>query len=363
MENFLSGGINELKQAKTAITKANSLNEDMLESEKLLKSNDKDVEAQKKFMNDKIASSVKNRREELEKYHDEQIAEAKRELKSIEKDRKAAKAKAVNSRISGETGSYSAENKKLNSQIRSIFKQAKIPAFFNNGLFYSLFQPKTVKDFIVLAIAVILTIAVIPNVVCLLLDVSTWIKVLIYIGIVLLFVFIYFVILISTRSAGKTAAFEKVRTIRKNIKNNKKQIKITSDNIRTDTDESVYGLEEFDENIEKITAVIEEKEDAKVAALKDFDITTAESIKKEIENENIPIIQQLEADGKALKADYAQKQIAAKDAQDDIKNTYAAYLGSKNATPDKIDEMISVIEEGKAQTIMQALDIINGEIK
>lgn len=99
------------------------------------------------------------------------------------------------------------------------------------------------------------------------------------------------------------------------------------------------------------------------AALKDFDTNTAARIRMEIENENIPVIQQLEADGKALKADFVQKQADAQAAQTEINNTYAAYLGAKNATPEKIDDMITIIEEGRASTIMQALDIINGEIK
>ncbi len=363
MDNFLSGGAAELKQAKTAITRANKLNEAMLESEKLAKANDKDVESQKKYMNDKIESTIKSRRDELERTHDNQIAEVKKDLKNVEKDRKTAKAKAINDRITGETDSYATENKKLKGQIKTLFKQAKIPTFFNNRLYYALFYPKTILDFLILAAVVILTIAVIPNIVIALIDTTTFLKILLYVGIVLVFLAIYFIILITTRGPAKEVALEKARAIRKRIRSNKKQIRITSDNIRTDTDESSYGLEEFDENIQQINAAIEEKEEAKAAALREFDETTAARIRMEIENENLPVIQQLEADGKALKADFAQKQIDAQNAQTEINNTYAAYLGAKNASPEKIDDMITLIEEGRAQTIMQAIDIINGEIK
>lgn len=363
MDNFLSGGAAELKQAKAAITRANKLADEMLESEKLVRSNDKDVESNKKYMKDKIESTVKSRRDELVKSHDTIIAEAKKELKNIEKDRRNAKAKAINTRISGETDSFSNENKKLRGQVKTLFKQAKIPGFLNNRLFYALFYPKTILDFLILALVAILSIAVIPNLVIYLIKTTTFIKILIYIGIVLLFLAVYFIIMVSARGSAKEAAVEKARAIRKRINNNNKQIKATSDSIRTDTDESTYGLEEFDERIQQVTAAIEQKEDEKAAALKDFDTNTAARIRMEIENENIPVIQQLEADGKALKADFVQKQADAQAAQTEINNTYAAYLGAKNATPEKIDDMITIIEEGKASTIMQALDIINGEIK
>ena len=363
MENFLSGGINELEQAKAAIIKANRLEEDLLESERLLKANDKDIEAQRKAMNDKIESSVTSRREELEKFHDEQITESKKSIKAIEKERKAARAKAVNSRISGETGAFADQNKKLNSQIRAMFRQAKIPTFCNSAAYYSLFHPKTVKDFIILAVCVLLAVAVIPNVVCLLIKTTTFLRILIYVAIVLVFAALYFGIFVATKGNGKGSVIDKAYSLRKRVKNNRKQIRLTSDSIRTDQDESGYGLEQFDEDIRQAQNVLQSKEDAKAAALADFDSVTAPAIRQEIENECLPAIQQLEADSKALKADFMQKRSASTEAATNINNTYAAYLGAKNATPERIDEMINLLGEGQAQTIMQALNIVNGETR
>jgi len=363
MENFLSGGILELKEARAAVSNAERLTSEMEETEKLLKANDKDVDAQKKFMNDKIESSIRNRREELEKAHDDQIAIAKKDLKSAEKNRKNARSKAVNERIAESTEFLNEENKKLNSQIKSVFKQGKVPSFCNTSLYYALFNAKTVKDFVIFAIAVLVAIAVIPNVVCLLLDVKTIYKVLIYIGIILIFLAIYFLVLIGTKSDSKAQAIDKAGAMRRKIAANKKQIKAMSNSIRSDVDESSYGLETFDSEISRCTQAIEEKEEAKKAALEDFDNYTAASIRTEIENENLPVIEQLELDGKALKADLEQKQAATQNAGNEIASKYAAFLGAKNANVDKIDELIGIINDGRAQTIMQALDVLNGEIK
>lgn len=363
MENFLSGGIAELEQAKAAIAHASELTADMEETEKLLKANEKDVDAQKKFMNDKIEASIRNRREELEKAHDDQIAIAKKDLKSAEKNKKSARNKAVNERISESTEYLIQENKRLNSQIKNIFKQANVPSFCNTRFYYALFGARTIGDFFIFAITVLIAVAVIPNVVCALLDVKTVFKVLIYIGIILVFLLIYFLIFISTRTDQKAAAIDKARSIRKRISANNKQIKSLSANIKNDQDESTYGLETFNSEIDRCTAAVKEREDAKAAAVEDFNNYTANSIRQEIENENLPVIEELEIEGKALKADLEKKQADAKAANDELTSTYSAMLGAKNATVEKVDELIGIINEGKAQTIMQALDVLNGEMK
>ena len=361
MDNFLSGGIAELEQAKEAISNAAMLNEDLEETEKLLRSNEKDVDAQKKFMSDKIDASIRNRREELEKVYDDQIAEARRNLKAAERSKKNAKSKAVNEKVISATEHLNAENKKLNSQIQKMFREAKIPSFCNTAYYYALFDARTVKDFFIFAITVLMTIAVIPNVVCLLLNIPTVYKILIYVGIVLIFMLIYFLIFINTKGEEKSQVIDRARILRKRIRSNKKQIQSLSANIRNDSDESSYGLADYDAEIERCTALLSEKEQTKAAALEEFSNYTATSIRAEIENENLPLIEQLEAAGADLRSQLEQKRSAAQTANNQIANSYSAYLGAKNATESRVDELIGIISEGRAQTIMQALDILEKE--
>ncbi|MGI6072532.1 MAG: hypothetical protein ACOX75_05920 [Lachnospiraceae bacterium] len=363
MDNFLSGGIAELEQARKVIEDVAKLEADAESAEKLMKSNEKDVSAQKKFMKDKIDASIKSRREELEKAHEEQIQEAKKDLKGAERSRKNAKAKAVDSRISEETRSITEENKKLNAQIKSMFKQAKVPACCNSTYYYALFRAKTFRDFLIFALTVLIGIAVIPNVVCALLEVSMFYKILIYVGIIVFFIALYFIVFLLTSGEKKAAAIERGRLIRKRIAANKKQIKSMSRSIKSDVDETTYELDEFDDEIRRHEAITNERETAKELAMKEFDSKTAASIKFEIEGENILIIEQMEADGKILKEDFIQKRAAAKSARAALTNSYAAYLGAKNMSVEKIDELIAIIREGKARTIMQALDVQKGEIK
>ncbi len=362
MDNFLSGGIAQLQEAKAAILDAERLAGEAEEAERLLKANEKDIEAQKKFMNDKINASIKNRQEELAKAHDDEIQAAKKEAKAAQRDKKNALNKAVNERITDETSALVAENKRIKKQISKTFHEVRIPTSFNTGLYYALFHPKSVKEFLIFALAVLITIAGIPNLVCALLDVSTIAKVFIYIGIVLLFVAIYFIIFSMTRGEVKAAAIEKGRQLRKRIAVNKTHIKSTSNSIKSEGDESIYGLGEFDAKIEQASTAVTDKETAKQSALDEFNESTAAAIRSEIEKENLPVIEQLEADGTALRADLTQKTAAAEQAKIRLSDTYASYLGAKNATPEKIDRLIAIISEGKAETVMQALDVLNTEI-
>ena len=143
----------------------------------------------------------------------------------------------------------------------------------------------------------------------------------------------------------------------------KKKIKKLSKNIRGDGDDTSYGLDSFDSEIERCSRIVEEKEAGKTAALAEFDEHTANAIKAEIESENLPVIEEMEVRCAALKEDMIAKQAASQSASANLAGTYGAFLGTKNATPEKIDELIKIINSGQASTIMQAIDCLNGEIK
>ncbi len=363
MDNFLNGGVAELEQAKEAVLNEARLNAEAEELEKALRSKEKDLNAQKKFMTDKIESQIKNRRAELEDAHDDRIQDSKKTLRQAQKAKKDAMTAAVNSRIDRETTAHTSENSQIRTKIRAEFKQWKIPGFANTSYYYALFAPKTVKDVAAIIITVLICFAVIPNVVCALISVGTFVKVLVYAGIIVLFVLIYLLISVWTKSGAKSKIIEKVRPWRNKYKENKKLIRKLSRNIRTDDDESMYGLEDFDSEIARAEEEVESLEANKAEALLNFDNQTAAAIRAEIERENMPVIEEIEAEARELKQSCAAKQAEASAATNGLTNNYIATLGAKNATPEKIDSMIALINDGKASTIMQALDIINGEIK
>ncbi len=362
--NFLSGGIAELQQAKTTIADANRLQANFDAAMAVASAKEKDFESQKKYVNDKINSAIKERRSVIKKTHDEQVDLANKNLKEAEKKRRNAKADAVQARISNETSDLNEQNDALKKQVKSLFKDNRMPAICNTKFFYALYAPKSASDFIILVLTVILTLGVIPNVVCALLQTDKLIiKILIYLAIVVFFVALYFIIFLISKRNAKGGIIEQARPLRASIKKNNKEIKKMSHSIVKDKDESTYGLEGFDSEIDSLQKVLNDTVQKREDALKVFDEETAVQIRDEIQKENQPTLDKMMEEMKASRAEFDSAKAQAAQAAENVTNNIEVYLGKKNTSVEKIDGLISLIQEGKASTIMEALDIQNGEIK
>lgn len=364
MENFLSGGVAQLQQAKEAVLQANKLQAAYDAAIAEATSKEKDLESQKRYVADKINSAIKERRGQLKKVQDEQVDLANKNLKEVEKKRKAAKTDAVAERITNETSDLTGKNAELNMQAKAMFRENRMPGFCNSKFFYALFAPKKAVDFLLLVAAVIITLGVIPNIVCLLLPTEKLIiKILIYLGIVVFFVAIYFIIFLISKRNTKGDVIEQVRTVRAQIAENNKLIKQRSRTIIKDDDESAYGLEGFDAQIEELRRIADETTQKREEALQHFDKETAAAIREEIQKQHQDAINRMSEELRVSKQMYETAKQKAQAASSEVAHSYEVYLGKKNISADKIDGLITLIQEGKANTIMEALDIQNGEIK
>ena len=363
MGNFLSGGVAELEEAKRAIIEEAEKNLAADEAKSASRAKEKELNARKMFMNDKIESTTKNRRAEIEKDHDGKIKDADRDVKEARKIKKDALSKAVSGRIKQETADLEAENRRLKKENRNLFRANKVPGFCNTKLYYALFVPRSGKDFIAFALMIIIAAALIPNVVCAFLSWKIFYKVLIYVGIVILFALIYFLITLMTKSGDRAAVLEQGRPNMKAIRKNKKEIKKLEKGIKKDRDEEQYGLGDYDAEISRREGILADRNTAKDNALEEFDRVTSVQIKADIEAEIVPEIEKLARESEMLKTQAADRAKEAADASDMLASQYMIYLGEKNTTCEKIDALISIINEGKAQDIQQALEILKGGSK
>ena len=363
MENFLNGGIEELEAAKRAIIEEAEKNLASDSAKSALNAKEKELNAQKQFMSDKIESTIKNRRSELEKKHDAKIKEAERDVKEARKNKKDALSKDVNKRVKSENAFLAGENKKLKKENARLFKAAKIPGFCNTRLYYALFVPRSGLDFLLFAFSVIIAVVLIPNIVCYFLSLNTFYKIIVYLAIVVFFALIYFLVTIWTKSGEKGAVIEQGRPNMKAVKENKKAMKKQEKEIRKDEDETRYGLEDYDSEIDRRQEVFAAKNRAKENELRNFDVTVSVQIKHEIEDELVPKIEQLAKEADNLRNEYNIKNREAEEATEALNTNYAVYLTPKYTTCEKIDELISVINEGKASNVGQALEVIKGGVR
>ena len=364
MSNLLSGGVAELQLAKAAVNEANQLQEELHAAEAAASAKEKDLESQKKYVQDKINSAIKERRGELKRTHDDQVELAGKNLKEAEKKRKAAKSNAVQARITNETSDYSQKVDGLKREVKNIFRENKVPGICNNAFYYALYAPKRGSDFVVFVLTILIAFGLIPNVVCLFLKSDKIIiKVLVYLAIVVFFVALYFLFFAISKRNKNGEVLERARLKRDEIRSVKKAIKKTSKSIEKDKDESTYGLEGYDSEIAGLQQIHNETIQNREAALKAFDEETAKQIEEEIRNENREALERMEAEAEESRKALESARAKASAAQGNINSTIEVYLGKKNTSVEKIDGMITLIQEGKAKTVMEALDVLNGEIK
>ena len=359
MSNFLEGGIESLEMAKARILEEASKKEALSAAETAFKTKEKELNSLKKEMEDRIASDIKEKRSEIKKKHDEIIAEADKGLKEAEKKKKDAKAAAVNDRVKNETAGLTAQNESLKAQNVNLFKANKVPSFCNNFFYYSLFAPKSGKNFLVFALSVVIALGVIPNVVCLLMSSSpTIVKVLVYALIVVIFVGIYLLFYFLTRSKGKGAVIEQGRANVEQVSKKNKEIKKIEKGIRADKDETRYGLGAFDDEIKTAQDMVNAKTADKETALKIFDEQTAVTIRQEIENEKMPAINELSGVFEQLQSDLAYKKEDFDTFSKAIFEDCTQYLGKEYMDADKIDSMIYLLKSGKVASITEAMDFL-----
>jgi len=352
---LLGGGVAQLREISGAIEDLSRAEQECRDTEKYLKGKTKELEIQKKRVEEKIAATVKKARADLEKSFDNEIDTAEKAIKEAETQRKNAKAAAVNERMKRENSSLVDDNKVLSAEIKSRFKDAGVPGICRNSLYYSLFAPKRLKDYLICIAAILIFAGVIPFAVTQLVN-GTVFKVLVWVLIVVFFAALYFLVAFWTKKGSRNEAINDMRSKVNQIKDNNRTIKSRNRNIKADPDESQYNLYEYDQMLESAKADLDKARKDKEQALDHFEQVESVQIREEQERDKAPVFEQMEKEIALMQEDYAQKQENLREAAR-VMDEYNAELGEKGWKADKIDELISIIEEGRASTIREAMDV------
>ena len=355
MENFLAGGTEQLEAVKTAISDLAQKEQLYKETDRSLKAKQKELEIQKKRVEEKINQSIKKARTELEKGFDEQIGTAEKAIKEAELQRKNAKAEAVSLRMKMENSSLVDENKRLEAEIESRFKESNVPSICKNHLYYALFKPNSKIDYLYCAIGILIFAGVIPFIVTRFVE-GTFLKILIWVLIAVFFAAIYFLISSWTKKGERNNTLTVMRSSMDRISDNRKFIRKRNKNIKADPDESQYNLASYDAALNTAKTEHEAVVEKKAEAIQEFENVESVSIRQKIEEERAPMFQELEKEIEQMTEDFKVRSENFEEAGKLIEE-YTADLGEKYMKADKIDELIGLINEGKATTIEEALAV------
>ncbi len=361
--NILAGDINALKEFRSLVENYNNsreLNEQAEAEEKRL---EKELAINKKNLKDDIEITVKKRRNEVSDKFDKEIDKDEDKLKKIRNQRSKAKDKGVKERISDETADLREQNRELRAGIKSSLKEEKLPAFCGWGYYFVLYFTKGFGEVFLCALTIIIMFLLLPTTVYILLpfekvaqEYHVFLFAVIFFVIFLIVFFTYKIIGDQTKHKHKDA-LQSIRFLRDQIYSNNRQIRKISHSIRKDKNEEMYNLGDYDTKIQEIENDISIITQNKADALKSFDETTKPAIIQEIEGRELPRIQEIENKYNELSARHAELEDTVKQLGIKISTEYESYLDKNYTDTAKIDELISIMETGGANTIGDAIQV------
>ena len=135
----------------------------------------------------------------------------------------------------------------------------------------------------------------------------------------------------------------------------KKKIKAIKRQIKKDRDESSYGLENFDEGLEKLDSELAEIALQKKEALLTFENTTIQVITSEIRKQYEEKLTTLKGENEAIIVKTTQAENKIKALTLKIASNYEPFIGKDLIAIDRVDSLINIMEAGNAATISEAI--------
>ena len=366
-KNILKGDINSLRAFRDIVDRnvnaRNQVELNLIEEKRL----EKELNLNKKNLKDNVDSTVKSRRNQVAAQFDSEMGKEEDKLRKAKSKRDRAKEKGVKERIAEETADLELQNKEIKGNIRTELKGARLPRFCGSAFYFTLYFTKGFGEVMTCALMVILMFLFLPGGIYALLPIDLDKRVsaiillaVVYFVVIVLCCFVYIIIGKKTKSSNEEKLKE-IRVLRDRVNGNKKQIKKITKSIRKDKNEDMYGLGDFDEKIRAIESEIQRISGEKEAAILNFDENVKPTIVKEIENKELPRIEELEKKyNEAVDNREAMEEIV-KETGLKISSDYEAYLGKEYTNLAKIDRLMSVMESGKATTVSEAIEVVKTE--
>ena len=363
---FLSEAIKSVEE----LNRSKKVCEDLEAEEQRL---DRELENEKKAVSDSIGLTVKKRREEISSSYDKEIGSGQERLRKIRAKREKAKSQGVKERIAEETEVLREHNQELETQMKTLFKQDRVPAFCRSTWYYAMYMPGSVKEIGLMLLTFCVCFLAVPGIAYLLTvallvlpyllpsaERKYWMLALIYVLAILVFGGIYITIGNKTR-INHAEALRQGRNIRSLIRTNKKKIRVITVSIRRDRDEAVYNLEKFDDEIARLEQELQQISLHKKEALNTFNTVTKNIISDEIINNSRNRIEAIEEEHERISGKLKEAQKHAKEQALYVTDQYETYLGKEFMQPEKIAELAKIMRNGQASNLSEAIAVYKSQ--
>ena len=368
-DNIFNEKADYLIGARDAVVAKNAKAKEIDELNGIQKKLVKSIAAEEKSIADEIATTVRKRRLDIEDSYDERLDDNRSRKKKVSSKRDKKKAERVSERIVDETKHLNENSNELIGELKTLFKKNKVPSFCASKLYYLMFSPYGTAEFMQMLGCFVVYLVVIPVLIMLLIkkflfdpksmtNITIWCIVVFFLFVILQLV-IYFIVYNTTKNRHRDIIAEG-RLIRNKMRKNKKEADAIKSAITKDKDESIYNLEVFDEKL----ASLDEEADIitleKKEALKNFDEEAKQTIIDEINGRRLQALEDMKAEKTANDEKLSLLENEYSDMISKITNQYAAYIGEDMCKEDKLNDLITLMEEGQASTVSEAISVYKG---
>lgn len=366
-DSVFNENVDYLYQVQTDLEAVEQLKKELAEYRNQEKNLKKAITTEEKSIQDEIAQTIRKRKNEIEKIYDDQIDANKNKSRNVRARRDKAKSKRVDERVSYETAELAEENRQLQVEMRTLFKAQHLPSFCKGEFFYSLFMTKRALEIVILVATLLVVYVAVPALLYLLSahvlfkgsSNQTYLCTLVVSLVLFVFSFVYVWIMNKIKIQHYDTLLEG-RNIKDQIAANKRQMKAIRNKINKDKDDSQYGLEKYDAKLEELEEELEQISKEKQDAMTVFENETKQILTNEVNDRRLGRLEQMkdsidemEESMTVLDEDIQNSSLA-------IANNYGAILGKEFCTPAKVADLISLMEDGTADTVSEAIAAYKG---
>ena len=296
MDNQAAESLAFLEDAKNAVSQleeAKLLKQKLSQTELRLK---KQLAAEEKAVVDEIAATTKKRKDEISAGFDKEISSAQENLRKLKNQKEQAKKKGKKERIQSETADLREESRAVKEEMNTLLKKNHVPRMCQSRFFYLIFMPERVWDYLVWGSLAIFALFLLPYFIFTLVP-SENPLVLSGIHFVAFLIFGGTYEIINEKVKYKYIdILHQAVEMRKKLSENDKSIKGIAASINKDPNEEHYNLDDYNYDIAKTEAQIEEISNKKQEALQTFEVATKHVIEDEIKEGSREKIERLNDD-------------------------------------------------------------------
>lgn len=264
-----------------------------------------------------IAKTIYTKQQEIERAYGEVLTEAEKRLEANKAEKEKERKENLKELAKLSTKELRDNNVYLDNEIKRQLKENGLPGFVNSDLYFCIWSPTNIGETFV-GFFMFLIFMIVPTVLTFLVYKeklinsfpNELIRILVIVFIYVIYIFVLAVIwlLIDKMTKKKPEVLKEISEIRKNKKDNEKQIKTIEKKVYNNTDDANFDYTKVDREIEAGKIEVERKKLDKKEALERFSNTTQGEIEEKIKNETMKDINAIETEIENAKKELEEKQ-------------------------------------------------------